>query len=168
MSFMDVKISLDSLDRAVDESMRLEVMRLSNLTDIEGRLRTTLARLRQYRNSFTSPVNRLPWEILGRIFEHVSAVPCLKYGAVYYQYGAVRRATRAAVCVTWVCSAWRTIALGWPRLWSKIHESAEFPVDSERSRLFLSRSGEAPLDFYLELPLKDHERTIFQDMVRPQ
>ncbi|TFK87334.1 hypothetical protein K466DRAFT_586467 [Polyporus arcularius HHB13444] len=161
MSFLDITQSVDSLHHTVEESIRLEVMRPSDddLTDIEDRLRTTIAHLRRYRNSITAPVNRLPWEILGRIFEF--AVQRRKYIS---DYGNVREVTKATERLTWVCHAWRTVASGWPRLWSTIHESQDYPLDSARSRLALSRSGEVPLVLHLQLPLCSQERTVFQDI----
>ncbi len=104
-------------------------------------------------------MNRLPWEILGRIFEF--AVQRRKYIS---DYGNVREVTKATERLTWVCHAWRTVASGWPRLWSTIHESQDYPLDSARSRLALSRSGEVPLVLHLQLPLCSQERTVFQDI----
>ncbi|KAG9103490.1 hypothetical protein FRC06_010472 [Ceratobasidium sp. 370] len=80
-------------------------------------------------------VNRLPTEIVSRVFELVSEV----------QDGAIIRLSH-------VCRDWRTIAFESPRAWSKLLADLSAPSNAptaERASAYLERSGACPLDLRL-------------------
>ncbi|RPD62705.1 hypothetical protein L226DRAFT_532304 [Lentinus tigrinus ALCF2SS1-7] len=164
MSSLRVRHALDSLDDAVEGFICSKLIDDDDFKDFESRLRTTLVRLQQHRNSSMSPMNKLPPELLGRIFEHVVQPQECSYSDCH----SVQDVCRLAERLTWVCSAWRTVALAWPKLWYFIYETSENPADTDRSRLFLSRSSTNPLDVYLRLPIRGGRRAVFQDICNTQ
>ncbi|KAG9126966.1 hypothetical protein FRC07_001184 [Ceratobasidium sp. 392] len=80
-------------------------------------------------------VNRLPTEIISKIFELVSEA----------QDGAI-------ICLSHVCRDWRAIAFESPRAWSKLSADLSAPSDAstaKRALAYLGRSGACPLDIRL-------------------
>lgn len=80
-------------------------------------------------------VNRLPTELISKVFELVSEE----------QDGAIIRLSH-------VCQDWRTIAFASPRAWSKLLVDLSAPANAptaERALAYFERSGACPLDIQL-------------------
>lgn len=106
-------------------------------------------------------MNQLPAEILGRIFEYVTHPEDLVHLlSIHREPEPIENAK----LLTRVCSAWRDVAMGWPRLWYMLIERPGYSLDSGTSRLFLSRSGASPLHVHLQFPMEFHEGTVFRDI----
>ena len=110
--------SFESLDKEIERHMDMIVS------------------LRKRRNSLC-PISRLPAEILFMIFRSLQVVnPENSFCS-----------DRKWIAVTHVCSAWRTVALNCPILWSRISSfKQEAMVEA-----FLERSKESPLDVRLDV-----------------
>ncbi|GJE90049.1 hypothetical protein PsYK624_061720 [Phanerochaete sordida] len=97
--------------------------------------------VRSHRNTLV-PINRLPLEILAEIFYEVvglhESTTRPSRTLSYYPMGC---GTPRWLVVTFVCRAWRSLALGTSRLWSHML----FNENAERIELFLARSSTAPL-----------------------
>ncbi|KAG8770999.1 hypothetical protein FRC12_003916 [Ceratobasidium sp. 428] len=107
--------------------------RLSSLEQEHRNTLNIIARAKAQLNS--TGVNRLPTEIISKVFELVSEA----------QDGAI-------ICLSHVCRDWRTIAFESPRAWSKLLADLSAPSDAptaERAVAYLERSGACPLDIRL-------------------
>ncbi|GJE90037.1 F-box protein [Phanerochaete sordida] len=117
----------DALLRAIDDEMET--------------LQQKARDIKSQRNTLV-PISRLPLELLADIFYEVVRLhdsttrtrPSRPYGYSKYK-------THRWLVVTFVCRAWRALALDTPRLWSHIL----FSDNAERMELFLARSCNAPL-----------------------
>ncbi|CAE6413698.1 unnamed protein product [Rhizoctonia solani] len=102
------------------------------------------------RNSFT-PINKLPSEILIRIFHLVSADPCqLRFfdGSMFHL-----KHNPYLDWVTHVCSRWRVIALASPSLWAHIDLSLDLPWGRgilDRAETYAKRVDETPCELHLD------------------
>ncbi|KAL1725541.1 hypothetical protein EV714DRAFT_221126, partial [Schizophyllum commune] len=79
--------------------------------------------------AYLSPMRRLPAEMLREIF-----------------FWVFEEDSRVAWDLSAVCQSWRAIALGMPRLWSKIHFSTTQLASADIVRLWLERARNHPLD----------------------
>lgn len=88
--------------------------------------------------AYISPIRTLPHELLRHIFLlHFEDQPCCAWG------------------IAAVCSLWRRLVLGMPRMWSKIRLVTTPYANADTIRLWLERSGTAiPLD--IEIFLQVH------------
>ncbi|KAF8180031.1 hypothetical protein K438DRAFT_1725683 [Mycena galopus ATCC 62051] len=93
-----------------------------------------------------SPVRAMPPEILQQIF-----VGCLPT-----RHNAIMHPSDSPLLLGRVCSAWRTIALSTPELWSSVHvvvpTSPEPAAVCELLRTWLQRSGNWPLSISVFIP----------------
>ncbi|KAF8169279.1 hypothetical protein K438DRAFT_2024702 [Mycena galopus ATCC 62051] len=94
-----------------------------------------------------SPVRAMPPEILQQIF-----VGCLPT-----RHNAIMHPSASPLLLGRVCSAWRTIALSTPELWSSVHvvvvpSSPEPAAVCELFRTWLQRSGNRPLSISVFIP----------------
>ncbi|KAG1868304.1 hypothetical protein DFJ58DRAFT_723557 [Suillus subalutaceus] len=95
------------------------------------------------RRSFSSPISRLPTEILSEIFLY-----CLPEDE-----HLVHESKQAPVLLTKICRRWREVAVGLPRLWCRLQ--LEVGYDDWQQRAFcydfwLKRSGRCPLSLKLK------------------
>ncbi|KAI9060825.1 hypothetical protein FKP32DRAFT_1595159 [Trametes sanguinea] len=88
----------------------------------------------------TRPIDRLPPELLGYVFQWVQWLCGWSAGEVYRGYGA-----RSWIQLTWVCRRWRALALSSHILWTCI-ECRELPLDLECVTAFIERASGALLD----------------------
>ena len=109
-----------------------QVIQLQNT--IEQALKAVLS----LRNEF-SPINRLPMETLGHIFDLVCAQD------QDASHGYARHAAKLAQ----VCNQWRSNAILNPLLWSTVYVSRK--TQPEFITLCLERSKDVPLDITLEI-----------------
>ncbi|KAJ7645205.1 hypothetical protein DFH06DRAFT_1477049 [Mycena polygramma] len=90
-------------------------------------------------NALISVPRRLPQDLVEQIF----------LGCLPIHHNAVMSVTEAPLLLGRICSAWRSIAFGMPRLWASLHISAHFIAGSEERRAalvhWLKRSGQLPL-----------------------
>ncbi|GBE81030.1 hypothetical protein SCP_0307530 [Sparassis crispa] len=112
---------------------------IDNIKALEEMLVASLSLIRNAYNC-SRPVNRIPPEILGQIFE--DALRPLEYSscAFVWPFASIRD-THALRDVTRVCRYWRDVALDLRLLWTHICFSEFHPV----SPAYLKRSELAPL-----------------------
>ncbi|KAF7376633.1 hypothetical protein MSAN_00080100 [Mycena sanguinolenta] len=102
-------------------------------------------------NALLSPVRRLPRDIIEEIF-----MACLPTGR-----NCVMCAAEAPVILGRICSSWRAISFGTPKLWSRLHVVHPYSANSvlhkakvaqrlEVADAWLKRSGNCPLSISLE------------------
>ncbi|KAL0573132.1 hypothetical protein V5O48_008835 [Marasmius crinis-equi] len=109
-------------------------------------------KLDRYR-ALSSPIRRLPPEILSVIFAH--AVEKISFGQVEYK-------ACNAITLSMVSSHWRRVCLDTPVLWSHVSIGADITqhgAASERLLLFLTRSKDVPLTYDLCLAEDRDHRT---------
>ncbi|KAJ3711523.1 hypothetical protein EV361DRAFT_908915 [Lentinula raphanica] len=112
----------------------LECKPVITIPETRSRRRARLQLLR-----FSSPVYRLPSEILSLIFTEYCLMSLIGPDKKMFPH----------TVITQVCSTWRQVAHGTPRLWSRFQASYGpdgFEVTSETMSTWLSRSGALPLD----------------------
>ncbi|KAJ6481680.1 hypothetical protein C8R45DRAFT_1002655 [Mycena sanguinolenta] len=116
--------------------------------------RDTVAAFVEAHKALTSPLRRLPLDIIEELF-----MACLPTNR-----NCVMSATEAPVILGRVCSSWRTISLSTPRLWSRLHiveptrpystntglYEAKVAQRLEVAKTWLQRSGMCPLSISLE------------------
>ncbi|KAF7366455.1 hypothetical protein MSAN_00902500 [Mycena sanguinolenta] len=148
----------------VEPCMRLmrledEIVALQKTMDKLTEERDTVAAFVEAHKALTSPLRRLPLDIIEELF-----MACLPTNR-----NCVMSATEAPVLLGRVCSSWRTISLSSPRLWSRLHiveptrpysanpNLYEIKVAQrlEVAKTWLQRSGTCPLSISLESNL-DH------------
>lgn len=126
-----------------------DLRRLNSLEDFDNviaGLKTELEKVTTLRNNY-APINRrLPPEVLCEIFLQL-AKGCHAEYEVYALFSPTRRRIvsglpnpSAWMTITHVCRHWREIALGFPSLWTSIHNKKP-----EYIRTFIARSRQAPL-----------------------
>ncbi|KAE9396939.1 hypothetical protein BT96DRAFT_824013, partial [Gymnopus androsaceus JB14] len=79
--------------------------------------RNQLDKIVQYLKSLISPIRKLPPDVLGEIFELVTADQFIELKIHRYRARGIGRVFR----LTWICSWWRKLNLSRPTLWSRIH-----------------------------------------------
>ena len=104
------------------------------MTGIASRLRFTA-------NALTL-INQLPPEILCEVFFHLR--PVIRRGSK--QLRPTRAPFRDLLAVTHTCRHWRTTAITAANLWSQLIVKDPHRNFDNMTRLFISRSGELPLD----------------------
>jgi hypothetical protein len=111
----------------VDEEISRLQTALDHLTAVRQRMKRSL-------NERTTPIYRIPTEILSEIFLH-----CLVEDSDGFD------AEEAPLLLNFVCSKWRTVAISTPQLWSSI--SLDLPPCGgiEMLETWLSRSSASPL-----------------------
>ncbi|KAM5539495.1 hypothetical protein V8D89_006947 [Ganoderma adspersum] len=119
--------------------------------DVNQALHTNLLRLNAHKNTF-SPINKLPPEVLGRIFET-------------YLSTRHRPPPRQAVWyddLILVCTWWYNVATKCPRMWYHIvgdhmvdRDLAMISTTRNHPRAVLRRSGETPLHLYMAWVIKN-------------
>ena len=138
--------------------MNDEIKRMQAALEEMKRQRDELSQYIDHYHALTSPIRRLPKEILLEIFVH-----CLPK-----EHNAYMSSHEAPLLLGRICSSWRSISLSAPRLWTTIHvpvprtdrypweviSKAEYIVALKRMiRLrtvalqeWLNRSGSLPVD----------------------
>jgi len=96
--------------------------------------------------ALSSPIRRLPPDLLGDIF-----VNCLPT-----QHEAIINTDECPLVLTQICSGWRALALRTPRLWSSIHIVTRTRVERRNAclevvKMWLKRSGDCPLSLSLSI-----------------
>ncbi|KAF7376676.1 hypothetical protein MSAN_00084600 [Mycena sanguinolenta] len=125
------------------------VSHTQELTRIDERMRELSAerdKIQAYIDSHKELISyprRLPPDIVREIF-----VACLP--SMY----AVTSVREAPLVLCQICSAWRTIALSTPRLWSSLHLPIDFVLSKKEQRMpavarWLELSGACPISFSL-------------------
>ncbi|KAF9032131.1 hypothetical protein BDZ89DRAFT_596958 [Hymenopellis radicata] len=122
---------------------------LQALEEQHAYLDTHVTRTRQFIQP--SPIRKLPTEVLGIIFEHVCA------SDLYSEY----RGT--AICLSVVCSKWRSITMSTPALWTTI----VYADSPEEVNYYLDRCGKLPLRVHVESPLAICDRFLDDDTGMP-
>ncbi|KAI0326004.1 hypothetical protein GY45DRAFT_1329499 [Cubamyces sp. BRFM 1775] len=101
------------------------------------------------------PINKLPPELLGDILRRT--LPPAHGNLTYDDYPedihTVATWRRSITTLLQVCGYWRTILLNMASLWSIIDMSSDLPW----SLGCLERSGNAPLDVFLQYPLNERQ-----------
>ncbi|KZT01318.1 uncharacterized protein LAESUDRAFT_485074 [Laetiporus sulphureus 93-53] len=138
-------------------STEMGSMSLEQLLSLEATLLSSLAQVRGSINMTVSPANRLPVEILARIFEHVpKLVPFHQYNT---RWGHGVRDFRTLLKVTHVCRRWRDIALSMQTLWGHISNGDRDPRVWQE---ILERSGDKALHVSLNHSIDQSLATIFE------
>ncbi|KAH9857580.1 hypothetical protein C2E23DRAFT_281418 [Lenzites betulinus] len=101
--------------------------------------KSSICDLRTLRNSRAS-VNHLPPELLLHIFSLLIGTTAPPSSA-------------NVIPITWVCRAWRTLALGAPNLWGSIYGGNPSQKHAVITEMFIARSKNAPLDIDLPFTL---------------
>lgn len=126
-----------------------------------ARLQNECYLIKTRRNALV-PIGRLPPEVLAEVFLwlmylHIESLP--------YVVKNCRSHHWLVVCL--VCRHWRSVALSAPRLWSHILLK---PGDTERTTVFLQRSGQTALTLRQYDPREslpdEHLKLIFQQLYR--
>ncbi|KAI0770921.1 hypothetical protein BD413DRAFT_70356 [Trametes elegans] len=141
-------VSLETLVGALRPAIQrdLEMQSRSALLRTEAILSDALLHLR-YRLNVLTAVDRLPPEILHKIFEHVAYAGnrVSRGGGMYFTQKRKKRVpARHLLDLTHVCKRWRDIALSGPRLWTNIDDHKLAQRDA-----FLHRSGQLPITLHL-------------------
>ncbi|KAK1225766.1 hypothetical protein PQX77_011285 [Marasmius sp. AFHP31] len=89
-------------------------------------------------SSLSSPIRKLPSEILRRVFGFASIHNYFGHGSSWYPWYS------GAFSISGVCIRWREIAMASPEIWSNISLSLEDRA-LEPVKVCLSRSGQCPL-----------------------
>ncbi|KAJ6562764.1 hypothetical protein DFH09DRAFT_489459 [Mycena vulgaris] len=95
-------------------------LRLAELTAMRNRRNESLAPLR----AVLSPLRRFPPEILGEIFQW-----CRDNSLASIRY-SITDPMKAPVLLGHICSSWRSVAHGTPRLWDTINCQVKYPQPS--------------------------------------
>ncbi|KAJ6594527.1 hypothetical protein B0H19DRAFT_1225651 [Mycena capillaripes] len=152
----------------IEPSLRLkrlddEIASLQTAIDKLMEERDTLSTYMEAHRALTSPLRRLPLDIIQEIF--LACLPTHRNCAM--------SALEAPVILGRICSSWRTISLSMPRLWSRLHiveparpygswnpglYEAKVAQRLEVAHAWLGRSGTCPLSISLEGP-HDHDMT---------
>ncbi|TCD60945.1 hypothetical protein EIP91_009260 [Steccherinum ochraceum] len=117
---------VDELERDIDAL--LDGCQLA----VDGYLRV-MDTLRNARNAGCAKINRLPDELLEKIFSHLIKTATFRY-----------RGSAACITPTLVCRRWRDVALSCPRLWCAISVDGE--MEMEMVDTLLRRSQSLPID----------------------
>ncbi|EDR15504.1 uncharacterized protein LACBIDRAFT_321380 [Laccaria bicolor S238N-H82] len=143
-------------------SLDAEIERVQSILDELHREHRALSDEIEAHRALISPIRQLPLDVLEEIFVH-----CLPKGR-----NAVMSAQEAPILLGRICSAWRSIALSTPRLWSSLHiptptqitETGQDPAQldptfiakverrCEAAREWISRSGESPISISVCTP----------------
>lgn len=104
--------------------------------------------LQEFINShraLTSPIRRLPFDIIRNIFLLCRPI----------ETDRIMKATDAPVLITHVCSHWRSVALTVPHLWTTIYiDKPKEKYSYQLAWKFLERSRDLPLTFTMRLEQK--------------
>ncbi|KAE9396927.1 hypothetical protein BT96DRAFT_996320 [Gymnopus androsaceus JB14] len=110
--------------------------------------RNQLNKVLQSRKSLLSPIRKLPPDVLGEIFELVTADQFI--GLEIHR--SIARGIGRVFVLTWTCSWWRELILSRPTLWSRIHLTLARSTTTDAESQFtnmteevLLRSGTTPL-----------------------
>lgn len=101
-----------------------------------------------------SPIQSLPPEVLASVFQIVVGVrPCgIKAGD---SSGTNASLTKYPDLLSQVCSRWRRVAIGLPKLWSHIDIVRYHPLSPgsiDRAKICIYRAGKLPLDLHIRVP----------------
>ncbi|KAE9389049.1 hypothetical protein BT96DRAFT_1025204 [Gymnopus androsaceus JB14] len=114
------------------------------------RLREETIQAMHNARALASPIRKVPPEILCEIFTNYICDSTLKDPESELTNLNETRATCPAICLTWVCSFWRNLALACPSFWSSIFVSIpsllENPQQIHLLHHFITQSANAPLD----------------------
>ncbi|KAJ6594528.1 hypothetical protein B0H19DRAFT_921036, partial [Mycena capillaripes] len=150
-------------DLLIEPCLRLkrlddEIAIIQNTIQKLAEERDTLSSYVEAHRALTSPLRRLPLDIIEEIF--MACLPTHRNCAM--------TALEAPVILGRICSSWRSISLSTPRLWSRLHiveptsyswnlgfYEAKVTQRLEVANAWLGRSGTCPLSLSLEGP-HDH------------
>ncbi|KAL1679483.1 hypothetical protein EV122DRAFT_209754 [Schizophyllum commune] len=113
---------------------------LTELRKIDQHIQGTLSAALNNAYNTHAPVNKLPPELLGRIF-----LLCQPHYDDFLPYWPSRRSL-LWTAIPRVCTHWRRIAIAFPALWCTIDLSRNDPA--EIGETFLARSAESPLTVF--------------------
>ncbi|KAL0946836.1 hypothetical protein HGRIS_013004 [Hohenbuehelia grisea] len=124
---------------AIDSDMRRLDQDLLHIADIAKVIREEAQAARARLMLASSPIRRIPPELLAEIFEHACRGALFGLGPPW--------------TLAMVCQRWRSVALSTARLWSTISSATSDKVLSNENfssviELCLQRSGNAPLDIW--------------------
>ncbi|KZT09075.1 uncharacterized protein LAESUDRAFT_811136 [Laetiporus sulphureus 93-53] len=115
------------------------------LQDLSEVLMRSMSIVRSTLNSRV-PINRLPPEVLGMIFEFVPEFPSDESleTLVHRIWGPSSRNPEDSLILSHVCRHWRAVATGLPTLWTSIDGTLAFPPST-----ILKRAGSLPRNIFL-------------------
>ncbi|KAJ6493816.1 hypothetical protein DFH09DRAFT_1206937, partial [Mycena vulgaris] len=145
----------DSQLKRLDDEIAHMQKSIDKLSEERDRLRAYV----EAHRILTSPIRRLPLDLLEEIF--MTCIPTHR--------NCVMSAEEAPVILGRICSSWRTISLSTPRLWSRLHIVEPTRAYGSNSEIFeakvaqrleitatwLRRSGACPLSISLESTFDD-------------
>ncbi|KAG8782529.1 hypothetical protein FRC12_020696 [Ceratobasidium sp. 428] len=137
----------DASQKRLDSELIQLADRLPPLSVAEQKLRESLAFLRRTRNISQNivPINRLPAEVLSRVFECATSQ---QYCIDPTNFDL--RLSPLAVLPS-VCASWRQVALDTPPLWTHLDLSGENSLYTvNRVALWLQRARHAPLHLHFK------------------
>ncbi|TBU27149.1 hypothetical protein BD311DRAFT_760886 [Dichomitus squalens] len=140
--------ALSDLFAASSDELRLGIISAQEACAIYRDLEHLAGLFRRYENNFL-PVNKLPVEILRRIFRFVAAPNTDVLGNPSNQI-------HRAVTITKVCSRWRTIVLEDPSMWCHIMDAHRTQLVDPR--VILQRSGTSALHVHTTVSYRKKER----------
>ena len=114
--------------------------RTTQLLEMDRTMAGIASRFRLAANAL-SPINQLPPEILCEVFFHLR--PVIRRGTERPR--SIRRPFGDLLAATHTCQRWRVTAIAAADLWSQLFADSRKNLD-DITLLFISRSGELPLD----------------------
>ncbi|KAE9396928.1 hypothetical protein BT96DRAFT_93585 [Gymnopus androsaceus JB14] len=120
--------------------------------------RNQLDKIVQYQKSLISPIRKLSPDLLGEIFELVTADQFIILGTYRFGPHSFARGIGRVFRLTWICSWWRKLILSRPTLWSRIQLRLD-DVHAIKVSQFINmmvevllRSGTTPLCLKIDEP----------------
>lgn len=116
-----------------------------------GKAQSHLAKIRN-RSASQIPFNKLPTEIIIRIFQDAATGSCVCSTSKTLRL--VDPSPKTLFVLPQVCAHWREIAINTPLLWSRItfdlKRDGDFRAEPSRPHLWLERARDAPLYIHLD------------------
>lgn len=124
---------------------------LSQLAELDVALKALQIEYNTVMNQ-ASPIASLPNEVLADIFE------------ILHASEEAPRMGRSEVCVSHVTSHWRQVALGTPKLWTRIFRAHML---LEQMEAYLERSKIVPIDLHVESGHMSVNADSYTELIRP-
>ncbi|KAI1794927.1 hypothetical protein LXA43DRAFT_94123 [Ganoderma leucocontextum] len=162
-----VKQSLKTFTADINQALQSNLLSFSEAEELSSALGVIQARLNRHRNSSAS-INKLPAEILARIFEFVIAPEPLHDLCDWPPSSPPREATWNRRLV-FVCTRWCTIATRWQRMWYYIVDNDVDDFKNYSPRAVLRRSGSAvPLHLYMSSTPQPTTKSVSRWVIKNQ